>query len=98
MKARPLSLACALLLSAASSMAGDLPVVDPALRPGDAFYQWVNGAWLKATAIPADRSSVSDSVVLSEQADERTRDIIQETARDTKAGADARKIADFYNA
>jgi putative endopeptidase len=97
MKSRSLPFACTLLI-AASSLAGNLPVVDASVRPGDAFYQWVNGAWLKATGIPDDRSSVSDSVVLSEQADQRTRDIIQQTARDSAATADAKKIANFYNA
>ncbi len=70
----------------------------PVFKPGDAFYQYVNGAWLKATEIPADRSSMSDSAMLSEQADRRTREIIQETAQDKNATADAKKIADFYNA
>ena len=98
MKISSSALAASFLAAAASSVAGNLPVVDSTVRPGDAFYQYVNGAWLKATEIPADRSSVSDSVVLSEQADQRTRDIIQQTARDKAATADAKKIADFYNA
>jgi predicted metalloendopeptidase len=41
---------------------------------------------------------VSDGAILSEQADQRTREIIQKTAQDKNATADARKIADFYNA
>jgi putative endopeptidase len=86
------------LLAAANASVGTLPVVDTSVRPGDAFYQYVNGAWLKATEIPADRSSMSDTAMLSEQADRRTREIIQQTAQDTKATADAKKIADFYNA
>ena len=98
MKSASSLLAAALLTSAAGSFAGNLPPVDSSVRPGDAFYQYVNGAWLKSTEIPADRSSVSDSVVLSELADQRTRDIIQQTARDKSATADAKKIADFYNA
>ena len=36
--------------------------------------------------------------MLSEQADQRTRGIIQDTAQDKNATADAKKIADFYNA
>jgi predicted metalloendopeptidase len=99
MRRASLALSIALLLTAAGNCdARDLPVVDTSVRPGDAFYQYVNGAWLKATEIPADRSSVSDASALSEKADQRTRDIIQETARDSGATADARKIADFYNA
>ena len=97
MKYRSFAFAIA-LVAAADSSGGNLPVVDTSLQPGDAFYQYVNGAWLKATEIPADRSSMSDSAMLSEQADRRTREIIQETAQNKNATADAKKIADFYNA
>jgi predicted metalloendopeptidase len=98
MKSVALVFTVALLTAAVNSSGRDLPIVDPSIRPGDAFYQYVNGAWLKATDIPSDRSSMSDGAMLSEQADQRTRDIIQETARERNATADARKIADFYNA
>ncbi len=97
MKFPALAFAVAILIGATVSAAADLPIVDKSVRPGDAFYQYVNGAWLKATEIPADLSSMSDSAMLSEQADERTREIIQQTAQDKNATADARKIADFYN-
>ncbi|MEO8064441.1 MAG: M13 family metallopeptidase [Pseudomonadota bacterium] len=86
------------LFSAISATGRDLPIVDSSVRPGDAYYDYVNGAWLKATEIPADRSSVSDGSFLSDQADERTREIIQQTASNKSATADAKKIADFYNA
>jgi len=98
MKIFCLAASVAALAIAAPSSGRDLPVVDSTTRPGDAFYQYVNGAWLKGTEIPADRSSMSDGAVLSEQADRRTREIIQQTAQDRNSTADARKIADFYNA
>jgi putative endopeptidase len=98
MKLLSLAFSAALVAAAVNSSCRDLPVVDASVHPGDAFYQYVNGAWLEATEIPADRSSMSDGAVLSEQADQRTREIIQETAQNKNATADARKIADFYNA
>ena len=98
MKIHLLALTLGAFAAAASPPASDLPPVDASVRPGDNFYQYVNGAWLKATEIPADRSTMSDGALLSEQADQRTRDIIQETARNKNATADAKKIADFYNA
>jgi len=98
MKFQSIAYSLGLFTIAVCSHGGNLPVVDTSVQPGDAFYQYVNGAWLKATEIPADRSSISDSAVLSEQADQRTREIIQQTAQDKSATADARKIADFYNA
>jgi predicted metalloendopeptidase len=88
-------IACALALVATAVLGRTLPIVDSSVRPGDNFYQYVNGAWMKATEIPPDRSSMSDGAALSEQADRRTREIIEETARDRSATADARKIADF---
>jgi len=98
MKFLSLVFSVAVITSAANAAGRDLPVVDTSVRPGDDFYQYVNGAWMKATEIPPDRSSMSDGAVLSDQADQRTRDIIQQTAQDKNATADARKIADFYNA
>jgi predicted metalloendopeptidase len=91
-------LACALALVAIVALGRTLPVVDASVRPGDDFYRYVNGAWLTSTEIPPDRSSISDSVRLSELADQRTREIIEATARDENATADAKKIADFFNA
>jgi len=97
MKLASVTFSVALILATVNSTGRALPV-DSSVRPGDAFYQYVNGAWLETTEIPADRSSMSDSALLSEQADQRTREIIQRTAQDRSATADARKIADFYNA
>jgi putative endopeptidase len=98
MKFLSLAFSVAVVAAAASSSGRDLPVVEANVRPGNDFYQYVNGAWFKATEIPADRSSMSDGAILSEQADQRTREIIQQTAQDKSATADAKKVADFYNA
>ena len=97
---RPLLALAAVLSPVAifSSLAADLPVVDSGVRPGDAFYQYVNGAWLNATEIPPDRSSVSDATVLTELNQQRTLQIIQETTRARNASTGARKVADFYTA
>jgi len=91
-------IACAIASVATVALGRTLPVVDASVRPGDDFYRYVNGAWLDSTGIPPDRSEMSDGAVLSEQADRRTREIIEETARDRNATADAKKIADFFNA
>src|SRR6185503_626515 len=92
-------IACGLALVTTVVVFGrTLPIVDSVVSPGNDFYQDVNDAWLKATEIPPDRSSMSDSAALSEQADRRTREIIEATARDGNATADAKKIADFFNA
>lgn len=86
-----------LFMSAVDAHAADLSAVDPGVRPGDDFYRYANGPWLKATEIPPDRSSIGDDVALSEANNQRTLDIIK-TARLSAAGTEARKIADYYDA
>ncbi len=44
----------------------DLAGIDRAVLPGDDFFRYANGAWLKSTEIPADRSSYGTGAVLAE--------------------------------
>src|SRR5262245_33050325 len=71
--------------------------VDPGIRPGDDFFAYANGAWLKAAVIPAgkDRWAVRDEI------NERTRRQVEsllDDARTARAGSLARKVADFRSA
>jgi len=75
----------------------DLAGMDRTVQPGDSFYQYANGNWLKHTEIPPDRSYWGSDAVLSELTDRRTADLIQEIARSNAApGTDRRKIRDYY--
>jgi predicted metalloendopeptidase len=75
----------------------DLAGMDRTVQPGDSFYQFANGNWLKHTDIPADRSYWGSDAVLSELTDKRTADLIQEIAgSNAAAGTDRQKIRDYY--
>ena len=74
----------------------DLSSLDRSVRPGDDFFQYSNGQWLKRTEIPPDRGQVASYTALIELSDKRTADLIEEAAKGA-AGAQARKIADLYN-
>ncbi|HEY7636261.1 MAG TPA: M13 family metallopeptidase [Gemmatimonadales bacterium] len=75
----------------------DVAGMDRSVQPGDSFFQYANGTWLKQTEIPADRSSWSSDAILGELTDRRTADLIQEVARaQAPAGSDREKIRDFY--
>jgi putative endopeptidase len=75
----------------------DLAGMDKAVKPGDSFFGFVNGNWAKTTEIPADRSSWGGFAVLRDLSDQRTRDIIEATAREKGApGTVEQKIGDFY--
>ena len=81
-----------------SSPAGlDLAGMDPSIKPGDNFFDYANGTWLKQTPIPPDRSSYSTFITLLDLTDRRVADLIQETAKaNAPAGSDLRKIGDYY--
>ena len=75
----------------------DLAGMDRTVQPGDSFYQYANGNWLKHTDIPSDRSYWGPDGVLSELTDKRTADLIQEIAKSNAAdGSDRQKIRDYY--
>ncbi|HTL33889.1 MAG TPA: M13-type metalloendopeptidase [Kofleriaceae bacterium] len=68
--------------------------MDKSVKPGQSFYNFANGAWAKATPIPADKSNYGMFTVLSDKSDERTKEIILNAK--SASGAEAQKIADFY--
>jgi putative endopeptidase len=75
----------------------DVAGMDRSVKPGDNFFEYANGTWLKQTEIPADRSSYGGSAILIELTDRRVADLIQETAKaNAPAGSDLRKIGDYY--
>jgi predicted metalloendopeptidase len=98
MPAKPISQA-----SAAQPVAGvgsgiNLGNLDPQVRPQDDFYRYVNGRWLQATQIPADRSEVSVFSTLEDTEQEALRTLVADAATDAASAADAkrRKIGDLF--
>jgi len=72
--------------------------LDATVQPGDNFYEYANGGWLKRTQIPPDRPSVGVFSALFDVANQRTVGLIEEAAKSNPpAGSNARKIADLYN-
>lgn len=74
----------------------DLTAIDPAVAPGDDFFRYVNGTWLKTATIPADRSSWGAGARINENTQARTRAIMESAG--ALGTADGRKIADYYGA
>ena len=100
-----LSVPCAGLVAA--SLAATAPTnehgldaagIDRSIAPGDDFFGFANGAWIKSTAIPADRSVWGTSGELTELTDKRTAELIQSAAASGAPGTEARKIGDYYKA
>ena len=76
----------------------DLSAIDRSVDPGDDFYSFANGAWLKRTEIPADRSTWGPSEAMSEEAARRTRELLDAAGRASPAaGTVAQQAADYYS-
>jgi putative endopeptidase len=77
----------------------DLSYIDHSVKPGDDFFSYANGAWVKTAQIPADRSATGPTQELEDLTAKRTADLIQNMAKTHPAsGTNNRKIADFYAA
>ncbi len=77
----------------------NLSYIDSTVNPGDDFYQFANGGWLKTTKIPDDKTRWSEFGVLGEKNNERILSIINEISKDSnvKKGSNTYKIKEFYN-
>jgi putative endopeptidase len=67
------------LVSAAPSTPSyrvDVAGMDRAVQPGDDFYMFANGGWMKATEIPPDRSAYGAFTVIDEEVNRRLRDLV----------------------
>jgi predicted metalloendopeptidase len=75
----------------------DQSAIDSSVAPGDDFFHYVNGNWLKKTEIPPDRSSYGVWSVLFDRAQMRTRELLERAATgNAPAGSDERKVGDYY--
>jgi putative endopeptidase len=72
--------------------------MDPSVKPGDNFYVYTNGGWLKRTVIPPDRSRIGVFNALSDLSNKHTLTLIEEAGKaHPAAGSNGQKIADLYH-
>ena len=72
--------------------------MDRSVAPGNDFYLYANGNWIKRTVIPPDRASVGVFTALLDLSNKRTAALIEDAAKsNAPAGSNQRKIADFIN-
>ncbi|MBX7152342.1 M13 family metallopeptidase [bacterium] len=68
--------------------------VDPTVKPGDDFFAYGNGRWLKSTEIPADKVRWTCRNEINELTRQQVTKLF-DSAGTATAGSDARKVADF---
>src|SRR5674476_92073 len=77
----------------------DVQNMDTTIKPGDDFFNYTNGTWLKNNPIPADKNSRSTFDELFERNRHDILEIIEEAAavKDVQPGSNTEKIGTFYN-
>ena len=65
----------------------DLSGRDLAIKPGDDFDAYANGAWKARTPIPADRPQIGTLALMDEQVQGQMRALVEQAPRDGKVGA-----------
>jgi len=76
----------------------DISGMDTSVKPGDSFFDYVNGTAVKNMVIPADKTSYGSFVALRDLSEARSKAIITKLAADPKVTGDDAKIAAAYNA
>ncbi|MBN8888541.1 MAG: M13 family metallopeptidase [Rudaea sp.] len=73
--------------------------IDASINPGDDFFAYANGAWLKAHPIPAAEANYGIGRVVQDELYAKLRKISEDAAaqKDAAPGSDAQKIGDFWS-
>ena len=68
--------------------------VDPGIRPGDDFFGFANGAWLKSAVIPSGRDRWTARTEIGELTSRQIAQLLDDAPTQPRASL-ARKVADF---
>jgi putative endopeptidase len=75
----------------------DLAGMDRSVAPGDDFYAYGNGAWMKTAVIPPDKSRWGTIGENRDKSDTQVADLVKAAAK-AQPGTEARKVGDFFTA
>lgn len=70
--------------------------MDASVKPGDNFYLYANGNWLKKNPIPASKTSWGSFHVLREESSQRLRNLLEDAAKNPGKDRQTQMIGDFY--
>src|SRR4029453_2930484 len=75
----------------------DKTAMDASVKPGDDFFDYVNGAWSKRTEIAPDRTFVGIDSVLNDQIERDVRAIVEDMAKNPNAASGVgAQVGDYY--
>src|SRR5690242_4902254 len=66
--------------------------MDRSVDPGDDFFGYTNGTWMKTTEIPPDRSAFGNFDVVFAEVNKRTAELIKDAAK--SSDPESKMVAD----
>ena len=70
--------------------------MDPNVKPGDNFYEYANGTWLKNNPVPSSKTRWGSFDILALESSERLRSLAEEAAKDPGKNSIAQRVGDMY--
>lgn len=76
----------------------DISSVSQSLRPGDDFFAYVDGGWVKRTPIPGDHWDYGQTDILGAKVDAQIKAVVAASAADPSPhGSPAQQVGDAYS-
>ena len=72
--------------------------MDKAVKPGDDFFSYADGTWVKDTAIPADRSRIGAFWIADQAREKNTRTLFNDILKNNPSSGNDALIANYYKA
>jgi predicted metalloendopeptidase len=76
----------------------DLAWMDKSVVPGDDFFSYANGTWVKNTAIPPDRSRIGGFFIADQLREKNTRALFDSILKSNPTSGNDALIANYYKA
>ncbi len=70
--------------------------MDLSVKPGDNFYLYVNGGWIKDNPVPGIKTRWGSFDVLREESSRRMKELLSDAAANTSVSPARQKIGDFF--
>ena len=69
---------------------------DRAVRPGNDFYRYANGTWVRSTVIPADKAAYSLRAAMSDLTEQRLHDLMEQAPSEHTPQTLEGRVGAFY--
>ena len=70
--------------------------MDPTVKPGDNFFLYANGNWVKKNPIPPSKTRWGSFGMIAEENTKRLHDLLEDAARNPSLDPKFKKIGDYY--